>query len=260
MSASLSSIFKSLIIIALPSIFGCSAPQVKSEIVVAAASDLVGALPELAHDFEAHSGVKVVPSFGPSGALAQQIRNGAPFDVFLSADRKFVAQLVESKQIDAASRRVYAIGRVVLYAPAGRLPAVRLESLADLRQPAIQRISIANPETAPYGRAAKQALERAGIWKDIESKLVIGESIRQALDMVESGNVDASITALSLVVGRAPETKLTIPDSLYDPIQQEAGMVIRPNSSPRAQAFLDYLGSPDGRKILQRYGFSFPNG
>src|ERR1022692_1138381 len=160
MSVSLSSIFKSLIIIGLIYYLlvfsGCSKaqePQSKGELVVAAASDLVGALPELAHDFEAHSGVKVVPSFGPSGALAQQIANGAPFDLFLSADRKFLERLVESKQVDRSSRRVYAIGKLVLYAP-----AVRLGSLSDLRLKEVHRISIANPETAPYGRAAKQAL------------------------------------------------------------------------------------------------------
>ena len=257
MSVSLSSLFKLLIITYLLCLFGCSRPREQSqgELVVAAASDLVGALPELAREFEAHSGVKVVPSFGPSGALAQQIANGAPFDLFLSADRKFLAQLVEGKQVDGSSRRVYAIGRLVLYAP-----ALRLGSLSDLRRKEVRRISIANPDIAPYGHAAKQALERAGLWKEIESKVVIAENIRQALDMAESGNVDASITALSLVAASSPETKLTLPDQIYDPIQQEAGIVIRPNSSPHAQAFLDYLSSPGGRKILHKYGFSFPNG
>jgi molybdate transport system substrate-binding protein len=256
MSVSLSSIFKSLIIIGLFCLFGCSKPASPSrqELVVAAASDMVGALPELGHDFEAHSGLKVIPSFGPSGGLAQQIANGAPFDVFLSADRKFLERLVERKHIDPASRRVYAIGKLVLYAP-----SMQLGSLEDLRLKEVHRISIANPETAPYGRAAKQALERAGLWKDVASKIVIAENVRQALDMAETGNVDVSMTALSLVMASTPAKKLIVPGQLYDPIQQEAGIVIRSNASPNATAFLDYLGSPAGRKILQKYGFSFPN-
>jgi len=222
--------------------------------VVAAASDMVEALPELGHDFEAHSGVKVIPSFGPSGGLAQQIANGAPFDVFLSADRRFLDNLVATNHVEASSRRIYAIGKIVLYAP-----TIHLARVIDLRSPEIRRISIANPETAPYGRAAKQALERSGIWKDVESKVVIAENVRQALDMAETGNVDATITALSLVMRLPPATKLIVPDQLYDPIQQEAGIVIHPDANRKAHTFLYYIGSTAGKRILMKYGFSLPD-
>src|SRR5580658_10326788 len=169
MSVSLSSIFRTLILLGLVSIIGASIgcsrrvidPPMK--LFVASASDMVNALPELAKDFQARTGVPVVPSFGPSGALAQQIAQGAPFDVFLSADRRFLAQLVDSKHIDPSSRVVYAIGHLVLYSP-----KLRLAALADLKGPNVQRLSIANPELAPYGRAAKQSLERSGLWKDVQ--------------------------------------------------------------------------------------------
>jgi len=226
--------------------------------MVASASDMVKALPELAKDFQGRTGVEVVPSFGPSGALAQQIANGAPYDVFLSADRRFVTQLVEDKLIDPSSRIVYAIGQLVLYSP-----KVRIGELGELRSPEVRRFSLANPQLAPYGRAAKQALQRAGLWNELQSKIVVAENIRQALEMVESGNVDATLTALSLVSGPSPasvnhQTLLNVPSDLFDQIQQEAGVVSRANSNPNARAFLDYLANANGRAILQRYGFGIP--
>jgi molybdate transport system substrate-binding protein len=218
---------------------------------------MVKALPVLAKDFQESTGVRLVLSFGPSGALAHQIANGAPFDVFLSADRRFIAQLVDGKLIDVApsARAVYAIGHLVLYSP-----KLRLTELRDLRKPEVQRFSIANPELAPYGRAAKQALERSGLWNDVQGKLVIAENIRQSLEMVESGNVDAALTSLSLVSGAAPSggTLFEVPSKLFDQIQQEAGIVSRARGNPDARAFLDYLASPNGRAILQRYGFGLP--
>jgi molybdate transport system substrate-binding protein len=237
------------------------------DLIVASASDMVNALPELAKDFQARTGVKVVPSFGPSGALAQQIAHGAPFDVFLSADRRFIAQLVDRKFIAAApsSRVVYAIGHLVLYSP-----KIRMTELAGLRRPEVQRFAIANPELAPYGRAARQALERAGLWNEVQSKVVIAENIRQALQMVESGNVDAALTSRSLLSGSQGETLLDVPSDLYEQIQQEAGIISRASgesgggrrldgaTNPDARAFLDYLVSANGKVILQRYGFGIP--
>ena len=265
MSVSLSSIFRTLILLGLLSLTwatsGCSkAPNDRiavspRQLIVASASDMVNALPELARDFQGRTGVKVVPSFGPSGALAQQIAHGAPFDVFLSADRRFIAQLVDSKFIDSApsSRVVYAIGHLVLYSP-----KIRMTELAGLRRPEVQRFAIANPELAPYGRAARQALERAGLWNEVQSKVVIAENIRQALQMVESGNVDAALTSRSLLSGSHGETLLDVPRDLYEQIQQEAGIISHRNTNPDARAFLDYLVSANGKVILQRYGFGIP--
>jgi len=234
---------------------GCSkVPEspAKSQVLVAAASDLVKALPELANEFEAQSGVKVVSSFGPSGSFAQQIVNGAPFDLFLSADRRFVQQLLESKNIDGKSRRVYAFGKIVLYGP-----SVRIGGIGELRLKDVKRIAIANPAIAPYGRAAKQALERSRVWTEVAGKVVLAENIRQAMEMADSGNVDVAITAMSLLTGQG---FTEIPQQLYDSIQQEGAVVVRPKGNPQAaQKFLDYLGSPSGRRIMQKYGFSFPN-
>ena len=256
----MSSFFKPLTLLALLSILGATAcsragDAAPRQLIVASASDMVNALPELAKDFQARTGVKVVPSFGPSGALAQQIASGAPFDVFLSADRRFVAKLVESKFIDPSSRVVYAIGHLVLYSP-----QVHLGELADLRRPEVRRFSIANPELAPYGRAAKQALERAGLWNEVQGKVVVAENIRQTLQMVESGNVDAALTSLSLVSGSSPAggTLLHVPENLYDQIQQEAGIIARANGNRDARAFLDYLAGANGKIILERYGFGLP--
>ncbi len=121
-------------------------------------------------------------------------------------------------------------------------------------------MAIANPELAPYGRAAKQALERSGLWNEVQGKIVMAENIRQALQMAESGNVEAAFTARSLVSESAPgqATLLTVPGNLYDLIQQEAGIVSRANGHPKAKAFLDYLAGADGKVILQRYGFASP--
>jgi molybdate transport system substrate-binding protein len=249
MSVSLSTIFNSLLamcLILFP-LAGCSHPPVsQAEVLVAAAADLTRALPELARDFEKRNGVKVVPTFGPSGSLAQQIANGAPVDVFLSADQRFVTQLVDAHQADGASRRVYARGRLVLYAP-----SMRLDDIGALRAPSVKRIAIANPEIAPYGRAAKQALERAKIWDEVRGKVVFAENVRQAMEMANSGNAEAALTALSL----APDVKTIVPESLYDPIRQEGVLVSRANANPHAKAFLDYLGTPPGLAILERYGF-----
>jgi molybdate transport system substrate-binding protein len=249
--------------IGLGGLAACSKPQSNGaprQLVVASASDMVNALPELGKGFEGRSGVKIVPTLGPSGALAQQIVSGAPFDIFLSADRRFVAQLVESKFLDPSSRRIYAIGQLALYSP-----KVRITEISELRLPEVHRFSIANPELAPYGRAAKQALERSGLWNDLQGKVVVAENIRQALEMVESGNVDVAMTAVSLVsepssavVNQLPETLLVVPENLFDQIQQEAGIVTRSSGNPDAKAFLDYIASPDGQAILKKYGFVLP--
>ena len=161
-----------------------------------------------------------------------------------------VEPLAARGHVDGPSAKVYAVGHLVLYAP-----ALHLAQIADLRQASVKRIAIANPEVAPYGRAAKQALaERSGLWADVQDKeLVIAQTIRQTLDMADSGNVDAALAAsLSLVSG------VTVPGQLYDPIQQEAGIVIRPNANPRAKEFLDYLSSPSAQKIFKKYRFTIP--
>ncbi len=209
-------------------------------------------LPEIGREFEAKSGVKVVFSFGASGILAQQISGGAPFDAFFSADRRYIDQLIHSGHLDAGSRRTYAQGRLVVWSKS--LAITRLEDLAG---PEVRRISVANPDYAPYGRAARQALERAGLWDKLGPKLVVAENIRHALEMAESGNADAALTALSLM-DKASGHLWIVPETLHDPMLQDAAVVARSAHRQQAEAFIEFLASPQARGVLEKYGFLLP--
>ena len=228
---------------------------------VAAASDLQFVLPELADGFARAGGQRVELSFGSSGNFARQIRQGAPLDLFLSADEAFVFQLADAG-LTRDRGRLYAIGRIALIAPlASTLPLdERLEGLrrrwADVRQ-----FAIANPEHAPYGRAAREALEKLGWWTAAQQRLVLGENISQATQFVATGAAQAGITALSLALAPpvAERTRhLLLPDSLHQPLRQR--MVLAAKARPAAQAFYDYLSSAAARAGLARSGFSLPGG
>ena len=223
---------------------------------VAAASDLEHALPILAAAFRSRGGVEVVPSFGASGQLAEQIRQGAPFDVFLSADRKFVERLAGEGIVKPDSVRPYAQGSLVLALDAKS--ALDVKGLADLAQPGIKFVAIANPETAPYGRAAKQALERAGLFESIRPKLVQAGSVRQALQMVQSGNAEVGIVGRSIADAKGIRS-VPLPSDGYDPIVQHLGVVARPARSEDAAKFVDFLLSADGQGMLADFGFAKPS-
>ena len=222
---------------------------------VAAASDLQAAFPALAARARQAAGIEVEFVAGASGLFAQQIRQGAPFDVFLSADRAFVQSLADAGAIRPDSVRPYAIGSLVLVIH--RDVTAPVASLADLTRPEIAKIAIANPDTAPYGRAARQALERAGLWKQVEPKVVPAESVRQALQFVQTGNAEAGL------VGRAiadvPQVRwVPVAGKLHDPIVQTLGIVA---GSPHAEAagrFTAFLLGPEGSGILSKFGFAVP--
>ncbi|WP_158633499.1 molybdate ABC transporter substrate-binding protein [Tautonia sociabilis] len=240
---------------------GCSdaepgaGPGPVPELRVAAASDLVAAMPELVSAFERQTGVRVVPVFGSSGLLARQIEQGAPFDVFLSANETYVRHLAEAGAIEPESVRTYALGYLVLAFPgAGDAELSGLEALAD---PRIRGIALANPEHAPYGRAGRQALERSGLWEAVEGKVVFGQSIQQATRFVESGQVDAGLIARSLVDSPAFRWEPVDP-GLHDPIAQYLGIVSNRPSRESAAAFCDLLLSEPGQAILARFGFQRP--
>jgi molybdate transport system substrate-binding protein len=200
--------------------------------------------------FRSITGRKAKFVLGASGLLARQIEQGAPYDVFLSANERFVADLAKSGRLVPASVRVYAYGRLGLWSRDGSL--TRLEQLRDRR---IVHLAMANPASAPYGAAAKELLESAGLWPAIETKVVYGENVRQALQFAESGNADAAITAWSLVFDRGG---ILLPDSGHKPIRQAGGVVAgRPNEAA-AQRFLDLLASGEGRKILAAHGLGLP--
>ena len=184
-------------------------------------------------------------TFGPSGSLARQIASGAPYDVFLSADEARVKELLESGDLLAGSVVSYAQGRVAIWSKGGKF-----RSLADLA--GASHLAIANPAIAPYGLAARQALERSGLWAKVSARIVYGESVRQALEYAESGNVDVALTAWSLVVHQGG---VPVPANLHEPIRQQGGVVKSSKNPAAGRAFLRFLVSPEGRRLLSENGF-----
>jgi molybdate transport system substrate-binding protein len=226
----------------------------RPELVVAAAADLVFALREIAPLFEKEHQVKVTLVFGSTGQLAQQIQHGAPMDVFFAANETFVEDLRAKGTIQPDSVEPYAQGQIVLAAQKGR-PG--FSTLRDLTRDDVKRVAIANPEHAPYGMAAREALVSAGVWNQIQPKLVYGENIRQVLQFLQTGNVDAAILALSLA--QVPEIQLTrIDPGLYQPIIQAAAVATRSQHPDLARAFIRFVNGPQGRPIMKRYGFLLP--
>jgi molybdate transport system substrate-binding protein len=227
---------------------------------VAAAADLQFAMSELGSQFEKKTGTKVEISYGSSGNFRAQIENGAPFDVFFSADAQYPEQLVAAGVADGQSLFVYAQGHLVLWAPAGanlRLAERGFDALKDLR---VEKIAIANPEHAPYGRAAVAALQKAGLYEQVKSKLVYGENISQAAQFAQSGSAQAGIIALSLTFAESMKSgeKWEIPTEFYPSMQQEAVIVSASPNKAAAKAFLEFVKSDAGRKILSKYGLTPP--
>jgi molybdate transport system substrate-binding protein len=229
-------------------------------VTVAAASDLTYAMNEIAANFKKATGCPVHLSMGSSGNFLTQIENGAPFDVFFSADIAYPKKLEAEGLAAPGSTYLYAIGKIVLWTRNGSGLDVG-RGLEGLRDPSVRKISIANPEHAPYGRAAEEALRNAGVYDAVKDRLVLGENISQAAEFVESGNVDAGILALSLVVSPTMKDKgrtWNIPENLYTPIQQGA-VVVRAAANPQgARQFLDYIRMPATAALLERYGFVLP--
>lgn len=228
---------------------------------IVAASDLQFALPEVAGRFHASTPYRVELSFGSSGNFARQIQQGAPLDLFFSADESFVLQLVDAG-LTRDRGSIYAIGRIAFIVPAASTIALdsQLEGLRrDWSQ--VRRFSIANPEHAPYGRAAREALQKLGLWQQVQDRLVLGENISQATQYVSTGAAQAGITALSLALApsvSALTRHVLLPDSLHQPLRQR--MVLLKDARPAAAAFYEFLATPDARSILSRYGFIVPGG
>lgn len=225
-----------------------------AEITVAAASDLRPAFEELAAKFTAETGTRVTFSFGSSGQLREQIINGAPFDLFASANVAFVDEVIDAGRGVAATKADYALGRIVLWAAPGvRLP----ESIEELTDAAYRRVAIANPDHAPYGLAAQQALESAAIYETVRPRLVYGENIADTLRIIESGNADAGIVALSLAIANGGDYTL-IPAELHAPLEQALVVTSTGPRGDAAAAFATFIGSPGGREVMIRYGFVLP--
>jgi molybdate transport system substrate-binding protein len=230
-------------------------------LVVAAASDLSFALTEVADAFAKERKARVELVFSSSGTLARQIRDGAPFELFLSADEAFVDELAAAG-VTRDRGTLYAIGRIVLFAPKGS-PLVVSEGLDGLRRllatGRVPRFAIANPEHAPYGRAAEAALRKQGLWTELQPRLVLGDNVSQAARFATTGDAVGGIIAYSLAL--APNVKslgtfALIPESDHPPLRQR--MVLLKSAGAVVEQFYAYLQEPAARAILERYGFTLP--
>lgn len=228
-------------------------PAAPQPLRIAAASDLQRVLPRLIERFQNQTPTTVTPTltFDASGQLAEQIKAGAPFDLFLSANVKFVTDLAAAGLVEPASVQPYARGSLVLCLH--RAAGDQVRGLADLSRPEIKRIAIANPDYAPYGLAARQALERAGLWSSLESKVVRANSVRQAMIYVQNGDAEAALVSHALVV---PAVRVIEVDAaLYDPLIQALGIVAATKQRDCARALAQFILGGEGQAILRESGF-----
>ena len=238
-----------------------SARACGQEIAVAAAADLKFAMGELAANFEKQTGTKVNVTYGSSGNFFSQIQNGAPFDLFFSADVDYAKKLEAGGQAEPGTLYPYAVGRIVIWMPPGVKVDVNTQGMNALLDSAIQKIAIANPAHAPYGRAAVAAMKKAGVYDKVEPKLVYGDNISQAAQFVQSGNAQAGIIALSLAISPAMKDSgkmWLIPAELHPPIEQAAVVVKNSQKKEAAKVFLEYIKSAAGKAVMEKYGFTTP--
>jgi molybdate transport system substrate-binding protein len=226
-----------------------------AELTVAAASDLTQAFEEIGREFEATNKTKVVFVFGSTGMLTRQIENGAPMDLFAAANVDYVNQLEQKGLIVTGTKAIYARGRITLWTTADS--PLNISTIADLKRADVKRIAVANPDHAPYGLAAQQALQTAGLWDEVKPKLVYGDNIRQTLQYAETGNVDVAIVALSLSQ-QSKGRYVVIPEELHRPIDQGLAVIKSTRNERAARAFAEFVTGPRGKEILAKYGFAFP--
>jgi molybdate transport system substrate-binding protein len=245
-----------LLLCALVFLGSCAAPPPEAKkITVAAAANLTDVMGELGPAFTKKEGVDVVLSYSSTAQLAQQIDNGAPFDVFAAADTEHVDGLVKTGRVTAASRAVYARGQLALWVPNG--DQMDVHELKDLANAKIRFIAIAQPSLAPYGEAAAEALRSAGLYERLQSKFVYGNTINLAKQLAASGNADACLTAYSLVLHESG-TVIKVDPKLYRPIEQALAIVAASKHQADAQKFDEFLLGPNGRSILAKNGYISP--
>ena len=241
----------------------CFSNKVRADekILIAAASDLNFAMNKICHDFEkAHPGVKVEVSYGSSGNFYAQIKQGAPYDIFFSADASYPALLEEEGFAVKEQKRLYAVGRIVLWIPKKSVLNPR-KGLKIILEPGLKKLAIANPKHAPYGRAAEEALRYCGLWDKVQDKLVFGENILQAAQFVQTGSADAGIIALSLAI--SPKmvkdgSCWIIPAESYSRLEQGYAVLQRGKGKSSVKTFLEFVQGKKGEKILSDFGFILP--
>jgi len=224
---------------------------------IAAAADLTLAFKEIAAQFEQETKIPTEITFGSTGTTAMQIENGAPYDVFAAADVSYIDGLNKKGLILDGTQQLYAQGRIGIATLKGsNLSIKELKDLAD--NPKVKKIAIAEPSHAPYGKAAKQALEHLNLWDKVQSKMVYGQNIQDTLSTLKSGNVDAAIIALSIY--KAEEVDFTLIDgSWHDPLNQTMAILKSTNQEENARKFVAYVNGEKGRVVMKKYGFLLPS-
>ncbi|MEW6621868.1 MAG: molybdate ABC transporter substrate-binding protein [Bacillota bacterium] len=242
-------------------LFGCTQTQETKQadqqrsIIVGAAASMRFAFEEIGPLYEQETGTKVTFVFGSSGDLAKQITAGAPIDLFAAANRDYIEDLIESGHIIQGSQKIYAVGRIVL--AVNKKSGLTLLNLEDLLADNVDTIALANPNHAPYGMAAKGALENTGIWERVAGKIVYAENISQAQQFVATGNAPVGIIALA--VANVPEIDYALIDeNLHSPLEQMLGVVKNSARAGLAGEFADYLQEPHIIKIMEKWGFNVP--
>lgn len=246
----------SIVALVIAGTAGCSRNAEHHKVRIAAAADLAKAFTELGKEFQTRTGNPVEVEFGSSGLLAKQIEQGAPYAMFAAANRSYVDQVVKAGKCDGATARPYARGRLVVWTPSGTQPPTSLEDLADSR---FHKIAIANPEHAPYGKAAKQALEKAGVWAKIQDRIVLGENIQATMLYARDHNADTALVALSLAVVADGGASLPVDPALHEPLDQALVVCGGGADAKVAHQFADFVSSREGREVMTRYGFLLPD-
>ena len=225
------------------------------ELSVAAASDLTKAFNEVGAAFEKANSCKVTFTYGSTGTQTEQIANGAPFDLFAAANIDNIDQLDQKGLIASDTKQLYALGRIGIATM--KNGKITVSSMEDLLKSDVKVVAIANPDHAPYGLAAKQALETAGIWGSLEPKLVYGKNITDTVSYLTSGNADAAFIALSL--NDTEKFNFTMIDAnMHKPLKQAIAVLKSSKNQDLAKSFITYVLSPDGQKIMNKYGFVLP--
>jgi molybdate transport system substrate-binding protein len=231
-------------------------PAMAEQVLVAVAANFVPPFREVAMEFERATGHSVQVASGSSGNFYSQIKNGAPFDVFFSADNERPKLLEDEGLGVKGSRFTYATGRLVLWSPDSKL----VTGEDALRSENFKHLAIANPKTAPYGVAAMQTLQKLGVWESVQLRLVMGENLGQTMGFIESGNAELGFLALSQVMDpkiKGKGGRWYVPSNLHEPIKQDVILLAKGNTNKAAKALMEFVGGPQARSIIERYGYEF---
>jgi molybdate transport system substrate-binding protein len=236
---------------------GAEAPALAGEVLVSAAASQTNPFKDQAADYQAaHPGTRVLTTFGASDVVLRQITEGAPADVFASADQRTMDRAAAAQAIEPASRVDFARNEVVLVVPADNPRAIR--SVRDLAKPDVRRIALGNPASVPVGRYTRAALEQTGAWDAVEAHAILGQNVRQVLSYVERGEVDAGFVFATDAATMKDRVRIVQTVETPTPVVYPIALVRREGRAPEAAGFLDYVVSPEGQAVLARYGFARP--